>query len=228
MQCLPFDKFKESLETTDPFCKPLLFGGDYQNFLCRTDEFFIDWFIDYTEKAYSTCGDSSWNEGEFYFPYGIREESGELCGIIKRVLRGDFSFSDEKFKDLIIKESGDVLWYSSQILFKSYTRFSKEIVSFSEEQKHNFKKFIYDSFYTGVVSNNLMKNIFHINSLACQIFINYDMFRSIKEEIFSILFNIDAIAHIFNYDIEYIGEKNYEKLQDRKERNVIKGSGNNR
>lgn len=44
---------------------------------------------------------------------GILEESGEVAGVFKRLLRGDFG--PEECAARLHKELGDVLWYLSQI-----------------------------------------------------------------------------------------------------------------
>ena len=44
---------------------------------------------------------------------GLLEESGEVAGVFKRLLRGDYD--DDMAATKLHKELGDVLWYLSQI-----------------------------------------------------------------------------------------------------------------
>ena len=49
---------------------------------------------------------------EEYMVLGIGNEAGELQGKFKKRLRGDEAYQDnEKFKNMVIGEIGDVLWY---------------------------------------------------------------------------------------------------------------------
>ena len=45
--------------------------------------------------------------------FGLLEEAGEVAGIFKRLLRGDYD--DDMAASKLHKELGDVLWYLSQI-----------------------------------------------------------------------------------------------------------------
>jgi NTP pyrophosphatase (non-canonical NTP hydrolase) len=50
-----------------------------------------------------------------YVILGLAGEAGEVAGAFKKVLRdGDVMLTEEKKKDLL-KETGDTLWYSSQV-----------------------------------------------------------------------------------------------------------------
>jgi NTP pyrophosphatase (non-canonical NTP hydrolase) len=64
-------------------------------------------FNSYQEKALGT--DLS-NPLDYYF-LGLVEESGEVAGLRKRFLRGDYGVDYDKLE----KELGDVLWYVSMI-----------------------------------------------------------------------------------------------------------------
>lgn len=51
---------------------------------------------------------------EEYMLLGIGNESGELFGKYKKRMRGDEAYqNDEKFKEMIIGEIGEILWYIS-------------------------------------------------------------------------------------------------------------------
>jgi len=57
---------------------------------------------------------STGNRGIQYAAIALAEEVGELCGKVKKMMRGDF---DDQTQDEImasmIKEGGDALWYLS-------------------------------------------------------------------------------------------------------------------
>ena len=52
--------------------------------------------------------------------------------------------------------------------------------------------------------------------------------QSIADEIGDVLWYIAALANDLGYDLETIASANINKLYDRKERGVLKGSGDNR
>lgn len=54
---------------------------------------------------------------------GLLEESGEVAGVFKRFLRGDFSPDVTATK--LHKELGDVLWYLSQIAYDNGWKLSE-------------------------------------------------------------------------------------------------------
>lgn len=67
-------------------------------------------FDDYQEKAATFIVNGSPPEERVM---GLLEESGEVAGVFKRLLRGDYDPPVAMAK--LFKELGDVLWYVSQI-----------------------------------------------------------------------------------------------------------------
>jgi len=65
---------------------------------------------DYQTSAFKFRADSSSPEERVM---GLIEETGEVAGVFKRLLRGDFS--EDVAVTKLHKELGDVLWYLSQI-----------------------------------------------------------------------------------------------------------------
>lgn len=65
---------------------------------------------DYQNEAFKFRVDSSSPEERVM---GLIEETGEVAGVFKRLLRGDFS--EDVAVTKLHKELGDVLWYLSQI-----------------------------------------------------------------------------------------------------------------
>ncbi len=73
-------------------------------------------FTEYQSNALNT-----WNPPErareidiSYLTLGLVNEGGEVAGKIKKLLRGDYSDTPE-FRQELLKELGDVLWYLSGI-----------------------------------------------------------------------------------------------------------------
>ncbi len=54
---------------------------------------------------------------------GLLEEAGEVAGIFKRMLRGDYS--PEEAGDKLMKELGDVMWYLSRIAADNCVKLSE-------------------------------------------------------------------------------------------------------
>jgi NTP pyrophosphatase (non-canonical NTP hydrolase) len=53
-----------------------------------------------------------------YLILALNEESGEVAGVLKKTMRDHGGILDEKRRELILKELGDVLWYLNQIAEK--------------------------------------------------------------------------------------------------------------
>lgn len=47
--------------------------------------------------------------------FGLFEEAGEVAGIYKRIVRGDYKDNPAEANVKLKKELGDVLWYLSQV-----------------------------------------------------------------------------------------------------------------
>ena len=54
---------------------------------------------------------------------GLLEESGEVAGVFKRLIRGDYSPDVATTK--LHKELGDILWYLSQIAYDNGWKLSE-------------------------------------------------------------------------------------------------------
>jgi NTP pyrophosphatase (non-canonical NTP hydrolase) len=62
---------------------------------------------DYQDKAYTTALPSARNSN--YMLLGLLNEAGEMTGVVKKYLRGDYG--DEIMLQKLTKEIGDTLWY---------------------------------------------------------------------------------------------------------------------
>jgi NTP pyrophosphatase (non-canonical NTP hydrolase) len=63
-------------------------------------------------------------KNENYLMLGLESESGEVAGVIKKYIRGDFGL--DVFRERMVSELGDVLWYLAMIT-KYYNPSFKDI-----------------------------------------------------------------------------------------------------
>jgi NTP pyrophosphatase (non-canonical NTP hydrolase) len=79
-------------------------------------------FYEYEENCHhtdvGTSAEDSMSPGWLYYVLGIASETGELCGKIKKLFRDRKGIIDDTFKQIIIKEAGDVLWYLTRLVNK--------------------------------------------------------------------------------------------------------------
>ena len=54
--------------------------------------------------------------GWLYYALGISGEAGELTEKIKKLFRDKKGVIDQEFKESVIKEIGDILWYQARLL----------------------------------------------------------------------------------------------------------------
>jgi len=69
-------------------------------------------FIDYQMEARKTVDESVQGEDD-YFIHGLTSEAGEVAGVRKKYLRGDYG--REEYHEKLKLELGDVLWYMAMI-----------------------------------------------------------------------------------------------------------------
>jgi NTP pyrophosphatase (non-canonical NTP hydrolase) len=70
-------------------------------------------FDDYQVAAHSTAEYPAEKALE-YLALGLAGEAGEVANKIKKILRGDYLFTDE-FAEVLEKELGDCLWYLAEL-----------------------------------------------------------------------------------------------------------------
>jgi len=61
-----------------------------------------------------TAAQDCLSPGWLYYVLGIAGESGELLEKVKKLFRDKNGIVDDEFKDMIIKEMGDVQWYMAR------------------------------------------------------------------------------------------------------------------
>lgn len=62
-----------------------------------------------------TSAQDSLRPGWIYYAFGIWGESGELGEKIKKLFRDKQGIIDKEFKDMVIKEMGDIFWYMARL-----------------------------------------------------------------------------------------------------------------
>lgn len=77
-------------------------------------------FDDYQHRAFKYRLETSPPEERVM---GLLEEAGEVAGVFKRLLRGDYT--EDQAVTKLHKELGDVLWYLSQIAFDNGWKLSE-------------------------------------------------------------------------------------------------------
>lgn len=71
-------------------------------------------FQEYQQKSRKTAIYKNAGNNYIYPTLGLAAEAGEVANKIKKVMRGDYGV-DEKLKQAVSAELGDVLWYVAQL-----------------------------------------------------------------------------------------------------------------
>lgn len=88
------------------------------------------------------------SENRIVYPaLGLASEAGEVAGKVKKILRDcDGNFDSDGFKDDILSELGDVLWYVATMAYDME-------ITLDEVASHNIKKLM-DREQRGVISGS--------------------------------------------------------------------------
>ena len=104
--------------------------------------------------------------------------------------------------------------------FNEYQKLARSTAVYPEEHK-----VVYPALglcgEAGEVADKIKKTIRGDSSLV-------EVTGNIADELGDVLWYLTAIASDIGYELEEIAELNLEKLEDRMDRNVIRGSGDNR
>lgn len=162
-------------------------------------------FSDYVIHCLDTWGIGN---DDIRIRVGIEEEFGELSGKVKRFYRGDYENNKDKFFEDITGELGDCLYYVSMAIEKFETAKDFLITDFnvsSFEDKPN--DYLYGC-WKMLIANKIK---YTVNNECRYLFAALVRFANQLGL---------SINDVVNYNIQ--------KLQDRKNRGVIKGTGDNR
>lgn len=136
-----------------------------------------------------------------YPALGLCNEAGELCGKVKKWLRGDY---EELPRQAIADELGDVLWY---------------LAALCTDMNINLANCIAQNHDSGLI--DVAIELSYDASIAAM------QPREISHAS-NVLSDIRCIARIINIPLETIAQRNLDKLHDRERRGVIQGDGDDR
>ena len=153
---------------------------------------------------------------------GLISEIGEVCGLIKKAIRGDYDIHDKTLD--LLHELGDICWYADRSMSIRNTTMSEvfmESTSIEEVQVYILKQ--------------VMPQEETIPSMCCALSLassqaighgNETWF--FNRRIRDVLINVILIAHHFGYSLTDVLMANVEKLSSRKNKGTIQGNGDNR
>ncbi len=177
---------------------------------------------EYPPLALGTAFYSKGNGREdlLYLAMGLCGESGEVTEKFKKVLRDKDGAIDKHTRLLIAKELGDCLWYLTALCDFYKITLDNLLSHKIAPEDHGYS--IYDmslglSYWSGKIGKRLsgIKSPFKIS-------------KGLTSEMASMLDYISSIAYTLGLSVVEIAQINLTKLQDRKDRNVLGGSGDNR
>tara|TARA_R110000824_G_scaffold8450_4_gene38498 strand:+ start:2957 stop:3490 length:534 start_codon:yes stop_codon:yes gene_type:complete len=173
---------------------------------------------EYQAKAHNNSLETEINGSKtLYSVVGVIDECGEIAGKIKKLHR-DFGgeISDEWSED-ISKEIGDVLWYIAEIAsIKGWNLSEIDEVNCHLEGYCNCKD----------ISDALMQS----NKATCLLMSGVQSSNDLETRIAMALLIIylEKMSNFVGKTLMDIMDINIKKVESRRERNVIKGNGDNR
>ena len=180
-------------------------------------------FREYQFKALETLKDSANNAP--YAILGMIGEAGEIANKVKKIIRDDGGKPTGERKAAIFGELGDVFWYVAIYCYVFALDIDKimgyrTIDMLAEDGKYNI---------SGINSATVFLNI-NVGKVAEH---GFDIKREVSdhernEALCRIIMYIAIIAKMCGYSLMEVLQHNIEKLADRKKRNAIGGSGDNR
>lgn len=158
-----------------------------------------------------------------YLKLGLLSEIGEVAGVLKKRLRGDYcqfvevekdefrtlyrGAGDEPFKQDLTKEIGDCFWYWGMLVHY----YKEDINSYGTWDTYA------DPCADYTTDTEVVESLITGCNLGTQNILLEPM-----------LFELQILGLRHNLDLETILQTNIDKLTDRKNRNKIKGSGDER
>ena len=155
-----------------------------------------------------------------YIALGLVSEVGELIEKLQELIEGNYD-DEVAHKNLILKEIGDIYWYSAawaeevdcnltliKKMSEGYGKSTDNITVQAAKVADVVKKALRDDF-----------------ELAKNGEITQDKANKASMAVSKILSWLDALCKDMGFKVENALEANIQKLESRKNRNVIKGSG---
>lgn len=165
-----------------------------------------EFWKNYQEQAWTTCMPSCQND--YYLGHAFLAEVGELAGVTAKKIRGDYDDAPEKFKQLLLGEIGDCLWF----LFS--TRKFFEVSDIIEIAPLTELTIWYKDIEIDIAVHAL----------------NYIMRKGHNSggHFYGIMSKLQAIALRYGFTLEAAATYNLEKLSKRYKTDKIMGSGDYR
>jgi NTP pyrophosphatase (non-canonical NTP hydrolase) len=173
---------------------------------------------EYQQKTHETAVYPSEHAKE-YLLLGLAGEVGEICNKYKKTIRDNKQID----KDDMISELGDVMWYFSELC----TFLNIELKNIFYHALKTFNIPCHVKNYEQV-TYELFNSIDAVNRLHCSIWTELDHIDEINFILSELSISTIKLYNIFNTSLNEVLTKNIAKLQDRKNRGVIQGSGDNR
>lgn len=171
-------------------------------------------FNDYQQKSLATAIYPNRGNNLAYTAFGIIEETGEVLEKL-----------DILDQDGLKKEMGDQCWYIANCCSELNVKMQDLVPRMNSVICPDKDRDLVDFMIVQItkIAGKTKKMIRDDNGKITE-----DKKEAILTALAHIMAAIDKMAHNHNLDIEEIMEANLAKLLDRKNRNVLKGSGDNR
>lgn len=170
---------------------------------------------DYQKEALKTSDETNTLE---YCVLGLVSEAGEVAGVVKKWLRGDYGEATMRAK--MLDELGDVLWYVALTADRVKESMLGR-VTFTEFHEFTWNALEPDSRRLG----RLVSFLVHGTTEA--VMADGD-FQNIRDCLPGTVASLSNLAFITGHTLDGIAAHNIAKLRDRQQRGVIRGSGDRR
>ena len=158
-----------------------------------------------------------------YTTLGLISEAGEVAGKVKKIIRDAGGQVSQEQKDALKSELSDVCWYLARLSDELQIQFQDVVDlngrSFNSDQK------------LSQIAIDLSKNASNVASVSAA-YVNGrttgNIENHIKQELNRVVYDIGEMAVQLDLTLKQILDYNVEKLESRKERNKLSGSGDNR
>lgn len=178
----------------------------------------------YYEKAISTAIYPNQGKNVKYPLFGLIGEIGELAEQIKKQYRDDDGKITDERKNKIKFELGDIIWYVANTCREFQIDFSQL------DKADDLTRYMTPNEPLGILAD-MSQCFIELTAIdaPCENSPTKSVFRNAAIGSLEILFlDIGKMCELYDLDINDIMKSNIEKLLDRKDRNVIKGEGDER
>lgn len=162
--------------------------------------------------------DYQFNEANWIYPIlGLQNEIGELVSVVNNI----DAYKDKDGELAIKKETGDVFWYLAEVC----TTLNLSLQAIVDtDSSYTFvppglSLLLHASELSGIAKKAIRDNKGEITQVTLS---------KIQEVLIAITKNLVAMMRDYNIDVTEVLQMNLDKLQSRKERGVLTGSGDNR